>query len=184
MKHALILLIFVTALGARADEICIKQWDIPLPTVPVQLRECRYLVSEVIAAKTLAFAPPSDVDHLSSVKALKIAYEAYFAKHGISKSEFYQIAELRLERIDDYTRSSVAGEIHRRKSGVAGIWFYVVKCGDPQYGESKFPPAPIVILLDGTIIEAKERLKPLPGLGMTPIQPLQTTTESGAPGRV
>ncbi len=183
MKCVLILLFLSTALGARADEICIKQWDIPLPTVPIKMRECRYLVSEEVAAKTLAFAPPLDVDHLSAVKALKLAYEGYFAKRGISKEEFYQIAELRLERIDDYTQSSVAREVRRRKSGVAGIWFYVVKCGDPQYGESKLPPAPVVILLDGTLIEAKERLKALPGMTMRPIQSI-TDNDGAAPRRV
>lgn len=49
-----------------------------------------------------------------------------------------------------------------RASACQNLWFYVVSCGHPNVGETTLGPAPILVLMDGSVIRPKEEMKSPP----------------------
>lgn len=163
MKLTTAFLALVMSVSLHADTVCIKMLMIAVPTSSgVQFRECKYFVSEESANSLPKFTPESDTGLLSASRAFALAFEGHFAKHGVSKKDFYRMAQLSFEKVDDYTESQIARDVRRARSKAADLWFYVIKCGDPMPSDPKLGPAPVVILMDGTLVSATERIKGMP----------------------
>jgi hypothetical protein len=167
------LLLFASLACARGEDICIKQLSMIMPySGKLQFRECRYYLSEDVVAKLPAFDPKAEEGRLTALKALSVAFEGYFSKHGVARDDFYQMATVTLEKVDDYTASEMAKDMRMRPAKVRNIWFYVVTFGSLDYGETRPRLSPLLILMDGTLVFARERQKQAAHVGRAPTIPL------------
>jgi hypothetical protein len=96
------------------------------------------------------------------LKVLATAYESYFSKHGVPSEGFYREARVSLEKVDDFTMSALADGIRTKNPRVRNLWFYIVSYGENDFGGAEPRPAPLLILMDGTLICPKERIKGAP----------------------
>ncbi len=133
-----------------------------LGAAKLQSRECQYFVAQEAIAALPAFDPKTGDNYFPSLKALSVAFERYFSKHGVSSEEFYPKAKITMEKVDDYTASALAQSLRLQTARVRSLWFYVVTFGDLDYGETQPWLAPVLILMDGTLVFAKARLKTMP----------------------
>jgi hypothetical protein len=164
MKSLLTALVLIGSLSfARADDICVKQLSMMMPySGKLQFKECKYFVRDETIDKLAAFGPRTSENAPPVLKVLATAYTEYFSKHGVSSDAFYQEARISLEKVDDFTKSEIADSLRTRSAKVRNLWFYLVTYGERDFGGTQPHPAPLVILLDGTLIFANERTTQTP----------------------
>lgn len=157
------LMLFVALSFAQAEDICVKDLSMMMPySGKLQYKECKYYVKEETIIGLPDFNPKSGADSLPMLKVLAAAYEQYFSKHEVPSEKFYQEARVSLEKVDDFTMSAIADNIRTRGSKIRNLWFYIVSYGERNFGGTEPRPAPLLILMDGTLIFPKERLKGAP----------------------
>lgn len=160
---SLIFCLLALAITTDASEVLVKQITIAVPfTDNVRFRECKYFVDEAAVSKLPRFDPESTESSLAVTKALGIAFDSHFGKHGVPRAQFYREVQITLEKVNDYSASAVANGVRKANAEFRNLWFYVVSCGQPKFGESKLGPPPILILMDGSVLTPKEQLKGLP----------------------
>ena len=162
----ILILVIVGAVGlldSRAAEVLVKQLTIAVPQPGnVGFREFRYYVSEELAAKLPQFDPEGPASYLLPTKALAIAFDFHFSPRGIPKARYYREAQVSLEKVDDYSQSAVAKGVREKSAACRNLWFYIVSCGRPKFGDDKLGPAPILVLMDGSTVVPKEEMKRSP----------------------
>lgn len=85
-------------------------------------------------------------------KALEISFNEYFGAYGITKEEFYQMVEITLEKVDDYTLSRTSKKFRTFPRAWRDFWFYSIKC-DWFFGKDNLNAAPpVLVLMDGSIL--------------------------------
>lgn len=164
MRSALILVSFVLALAELPGaEVLVKQVTIAVPTLPkVRFRVCSFYVSEEVAARLPRFSPETPGDYLLPAKALAIAFDVHFLRRGVPRARYYREAQVSLEKVDDYTESSVARAIRNSSAACQNLWFYVVRYGYEKVGGTALGPPPVLVLMDGTIILPREEIQTPP----------------------
>jgi hypothetical protein len=158
-----ILVLLAAPAVALADDVWVKELSMMMPYAgKLQFKGCSYYVKEETIAKLPDFDPKSGVDPLPMLKVLATAYESYFSKHGVPSEGFYREARVSLEKVDDFTMSALADGIRTKNPRVRNLWFYIVSYGENDFGGAEPRPAPLLILMDGTLICPKERIKGAP----------------------
>ena len=89
---------------------------------------------------------------LPVIEALEISYEEYFKRFGISEEEYYQMVDVSLQKVDDFTKSKTSQKFRTFPKNWRAFWFYSVKC-DWFFGKDYINAAPpILVLMDGSLI--------------------------------
>lgn len=130
--------------------------------------DCRYFVRAEHVARLPALNPRTGENLLPPHEALAKAYAGYFAKQAIREDEFYRMAELALQKADDFTRATGAQALREQPGAVREAWFYLVKCDWPVAAKQETLPSPVLVLMDGELVIAKEEKRALPATGTTP----------------
>jgi hypothetical protein len=161
-----IILFFGTLLSGNAVEILVKRVTsaLALPA-GVRMRECNFYITEEMAAKQPSFDPLNDNSYFPMGKALGLAFKGYFEKNGISSDRFCREVQVSIEKADDYSSSAVAKAVRSHGPAIRDLWFYVIRCDYMQFGQVTIPPAPILVLMDGTMVVPVEQIVKVAGTG-------------------
>jgi uncharacterized protein len=146
-----------------------------------QVKECRYYVDEGLLARLPAFDPRTGDHALPVQKAIEAAYTGYFSKHEIPPDDYYRMVEISLQKVDDFTASSVAKDLQSKPAEVRNVWFYLVKCDWPKMRRMEPAPTPVAVLMNGDVVVAREELKPMPGSPAPKATASTTSSPAAAP---
>jgi hypothetical protein len=123
-----------------------------------KVRECNYFISEDVVSKLPVAVVSSGEGILPVHRAIAAAFP-HFAGAGISESDYFKMAAATFEKSDDYTYSKVSDGLRNAPQPFRQLWFYSVTCEWPNTRKYKDPSTPILVLMDGSIVIPRERVK-------------------------
>jgi hypothetical protein len=123
---------------------------------PVE-RTHRFRVDEDVVRRIAPCDVRTGAGCLPATQALTLAFEGYFKPLGVSENDFFEMAEATFLKIDDFTRLSEAAVRRKQSFGISHTRFYIVKCSSPFWRDKKLVPPGVLVLMDGTLVTARER---------------------------